>query len=55
MMFTKEDLKLPDSTLELIQFLPIVIFMGLVAPFLIGAYKLGFIMDISGWLKSRTY
>jgi hypothetical protein len=55
MMFTKEDFKLPDSKLELIQFLPIIIFAGFVAPFLIGAYKLGFVMDISGWLKSRSY
>ena len=48
-MFTAEDFEI-DSFPSLLKFLPIVIFMGLVAPFLIGAYSLGFVMDATGWL-----
>ncbi len=53
MMFSKEDLKLPEG-IELLQFLPIFIFVALVAPFLILAYTIGFVMDITGWLKTST-
>jgi hypothetical protein len=53
MMFSKEDLKI-ESVEELIQFLPIFIFIGLVAPFLIAAYKVGFVMDQLGWLKTSS-
>ncbi len=53
MMFTKEDLKF-DNARNLIVFLPSGIFIGLVAPFLIAAYNLGFVMDVTGWLKTSS-
>ena len=52
-MFTKEDFKI-NSTAELIEFLPIVVFLGLVAPFLIVSYSVGFVMDKTGWLKTSS-
>ena len=51
MLFSKEDLKIEDP-IELIEFLPIAVFIGFVAPFLIGAYTLGFVMDQIKWLDS---
>jgi hypothetical protein len=53
MQFTAEDFELPESFMELVQFLPIVVFIGLVAPFLIAAYSLGGVMDILGWLETE--
>ncbi|NRA63804.1 MAG: hypothetical protein HRU19_04940 [Pseudobacteriovorax sp.] len=49
MMFSSDDFKI-DSVSEFLIFLPIVFFIGFIAPFLIGAYKLGFVMDKLGWL-----
>lgn len=51
MIFSKEDFKV-DNVMDLVEFLPILIFVALVAPFVIVAYKVGFVMDITGWLKS---
>ena len=51
MMFTKEDFKV-NSMAELVEFLPIVVFLALIAPFLIASYTLGFFMDKTGWLKT---
>lgn len=48
-MYTKEDLKI-DSFGDFITFAPIFIFIALVAPFVIGAYSLGFVMNKVGWL-----
>ena len=48
-MYTKEDLKI-DSVGDFIKFAPIFIFVALVAPFVIGAYSLGFVMNKVGWL-----
>lgn len=48
-MFTKQDFKI-DSVGDLITFAPIFIFIAFVAPFVIGAYSLGFVMDKVGWL-----
>lgn len=53
MMFSRDDFRI-ESAEDLIHFLPIVIFLGLVAPFLIAAYTLGFVMDVTGWLKSEA-
>ncbi len=50
-MFTKEDLKI-DSLPELVSFLLIAPFVGLVFPFLMAAYSLGFMMDLVGWLDT---
>ena len=48
-MFSEADFEI-DSFPSLLKFLPIVIFIGLVAPFLIAAYSLGFVMDTVGFL-----
>ena len=53
MMFSKSDFEIKSSD-ELIEFLPVAIFLALVAPLLIAAYTLGFVMDIAGWLKTRS-
>ncbi len=49
MLFSKEDFQI-DSAEEFVEFLPIFIFCALVAPFVLVAYKIGFLMDVSGWL-----
>jgi hypothetical protein len=53
MIFSKEDFKI-ESAEDLIEFLPILIFVGLVAPFILAAYKVGFVMDMLGWLKTDS-
>ena len=52
MQFTAEDFELPETTGELLEFLPIAVFIGLVAPFLLAAYSLGGLMDFLGWLET---
>ena len=53
MMFSRDDFKI-EKVEDLIEFAPIFIFVALVAPFLIAAYTLGFVMDITGWLKTSS-
>jgi hypothetical protein len=43
-MFTSDDFRVDDVG-ELLEFLPILVFIGLCAPYLIGAYTLGFFLD----------
>lgn len=50
-MFSHEDFRI-ESLEDLVEFAPIFVFVALVAPFLLAAYTLGFVMDITGWLKS---
>ncbi len=50
-MFSAEDFKF-NSGAELASFLVVLPFVGLVAPFLIAAYTLGFVQEITGWLES---
>jgi hypothetical protein len=50
-MFSREDFRV-DSFSDLLHFLPIVVFLGLVAPFLIAAYTVGFVMDVTGWIAT---
>lgn len=52
-MFSKDDFQI-DDVQDFLLFLPIFIFIGLVSPFIIAAYKLGFIMDVTGWLKKSS-
>jgi hypothetical protein len=52
-MFSREDFQI-ESVEDLLLFLPIAPFIGLVAPFLIAAYTLGFIMDITGWINTDS-
>ncbi|WP_159455361.1 hypothetical protein [Pseudobacteriovorax antillogorgiicola] len=49
MIFSSDDFRI-ESVSDFITFLPVAFFLGLVAPFLIGAYTLGFVMDVTGWL-----
>ena len=51
MMFSREDFQI-GSPAELLEFLPVMVFLGLVAPFLLAAYGLGFVMDVTGWINS---
>jgi len=50
-MFTKEDFKV-NSAVEVLEFVPIVLFIGLIAPFLIAAYTVGFVLNVTGKLNS---
>jgi hypothetical protein len=50
LMFQKEDFKV-DSIDELLAFAPIFVFVGLVAPFVAVAYKLGAVMYFLGILE----
>jgi hypothetical protein len=54
MIFSKDDLKIEGMS-DLIDIAPIFIFVGFVAPFLIAAYTLGFLMDVSGLLTKPDY
>ncbi len=53
MIFSKEDFKV-ESLAEFIELAPILIFVALVAPFILVAYKVGFVMDMVGWLKTDS-
>jgi hypothetical protein len=50
-MFSAEDFKV-DSPAELLSFLVVVPFVALVAPFLLAAYTIGFVQDVTGWLDT---
>ena len=50
-MFSKEDFEI-ESAADLCSFIIVLPFVALVAPFLLAAYKLGFVMDITGWLDT---
>lgn len=50
MIFSRDDLQI-ESISELLEFLPILIFVALVAPFVIAAYKLGFLLDLLGIIE----
>ena len=51
MMFSREDFRVENPT-DVLHMLPILLMVGLVAPVLIAAYTLGFVMDVTGWLTS---
>ena len=50
-MFSKEDFQI-DSFSEFFSFLLILPFIGLVLPFLVAVYTIGFFADITGWLET---
>ncbi len=52
-MFQKEDFRV-ESIDELLAFAPIFVFVGLVAPFIAAAYKLGAVMYFLGILDEPT-
>lgn len=47
MMFSDEDFKI-DSLPEFFQFLPMLFFLGLVGPFLLAGYSIGFLLNLIG-------
>lgn len=53
MMFTRDDFRI-ESVEDLLHFAPIAVFIGLVAPLLIAAYTVGFVMDITGWINTDS-
>jgi hypothetical protein len=53
-MFSRDDFRVDDVG-DFVEFLPVFIFIGLVAPFLIAAYTAGFVMDATGWLRKPDY
>ena len=53
MMFSKEDFKITDME-DFLEFLPIFVFIALIAPLVLVAYKLGFILDQTGWLDTSS-
>ncbi len=50
-MFSFDDLKM-DSVSDFASFALIFPFVGLVMPFLLAAYTLGFFCDLVGWLDT---
>ncbi len=50
-MFSKEDFKI-ESVPDLLSFMIILPFVGLVFPFLAAVYTLGFFEDVVGWLDT---
>jgi hypothetical protein len=52
-LFSKDDFKV-KSFEELLEFLPIFIFIALVAPLIVAAYTLGFVLDKTGWLDTTS-
>lgn len=53
MLFDKEDLQIKDSQ-EFLEFAPVFIFLALIAPLVLAAYGLGFILDQTGWLDTSS-
>lgn len=51
MIFSKEDFKV-SSWGEFFPFMLVLPFVGLIAPFLLAAYGLGLVMDITGWIDT---
>ena len=50
-MFSKDDLKV-GSLSDLMSFMLVMPFVGLVLPFLLAAYTLGWLMDMVGWMDT---
>ncbi len=50
-MFSKEDFRV-DNWGEFLSFMISLPFVGLVLPFLLAAYTLGFFMDLVGWIDT---
>lgn len=49
-MFKKEDFTI-ESPVELLEFLPILPFLVLLAPIVIGFLKLGYVMNLMGLME----
>jgi hypothetical protein len=53
MLFDKNDFKIEDPQ-DLAEFLPVFVFIALIAPLVLAAYGLGFILDQTGWLDTSS-
>lgn len=53
MLFSKEDFDIGNPQ-DFIEFLPIFIFIALIAPLIVAAYTLGFVLDKTGWLETTS-
>ena len=53
MLFSKDDFKIKDMD-DFVEFLPVFVFIALIAPLVLSAYGLGFIMDQTGWLDTSS-
>jgi hypothetical protein len=53
MLFEKSDLKIHDVE-DFLEFAPVFIFIALIAPLVLAAYGLGFILDQTGWLDTSS-
>ena len=53
MLFGKEDFKITNPE-EFAEFLPVFVFIALIAPLVIAAYSLGFVLDQTGWLDTSS-
>lgn len=51
-MFSKEDFVIEDLS-DFFGFMIVLPFVGLIAPFLIAAYKIGFLQEITGWMDNQ--
>ncbi len=53
MLFTKDDFNIGQPE-DFAEFAPIFLFIALVAPLIIAAYTLGFVLDQTGWLDTTS-
>lgn len=53
MLFEKSDLQIKESD-DFLEFAPVFIFIALIAPLVLAAYGLGFILDQTGWLDTSS-
>lgn len=53
MLFDKNDLKIQDAQ-DFLEFAPVFVFIALIAPLVLAAYGLGFILDQTGWLDTSS-
>jgi len=53
MLFDKNDLQISDPQ-DFLEFAPVFIFIALIAPLVLAAYGLGFILDQTGWLDTSS-
>ena len=53
MLFSKKDFDIGKPE-DFVEFLPILIFCALIAPLVIAAYTLGFVLDKTGWLETNS-
>lgn len=51
-MFSSDDFKVASMS-EFFELLPVFLFLGLVGPFLLAAYSIGFFLDKAGMLESK--